>query len=571
MLARATFPHLSPAIGVDTDSHLVISLQGEANSTRRPRPAISVIPVVDTSGSMGTDRKLSLVTTALSWLAEHLSGRDQLGLIAFHSRADIATTLRHADPAGLAAFTHSLRRLRPAGSTALADGLRLAIDQANRAAAGNLVRVVVLTDGRANQGPSDLDSLCSVLARRNAEVSVSFLGVGMDCDHELLAQLAENGGGTYGFIETAADAPSALGNEIGGLLDAEAHNLNISVRLNPTYAVFGADQPLGVPADLTDDVMTFSVSTLVREVTRHIVIPVTLRGTGRNHARPVTCATIDIDAQHVDGPLSVQLRPKVKFAKTPGALDLDCLEKVELAQVGQAVRAARSAASRGDFAAARSVFAAVDPQSATALSLKSSLVGAYHDAGTYTAGAGVLSSAAAAAAGNLSNTSQAFTAVASATLGNLYSSGQRRMAAGASLGASPSPEPGDPDELASSAEHSSSSNPDGGPGADFDAPLSGPFPALDEPGAGALSALADLRSGMSAGASAVWQTNGPVLTPATSGSSTTAMLFVSPGSADPTRALLGGHDGESTDNSSGSGSTPSTADVEGTDDAGEAR
>ena len=429
MLTRATFTHPHPAIGDHTDAHLVLTLHGE-NTPGATRPEVAVIPVVDTSGSMGAAGKLSLVTTALTHLSEHLAATDRLALVTFDSSVVTQVPLIRADAEGVGVFTRALAQLRPTTLTALAGGISAGLSQARQAPSQTLTRIVVLTDGRPNVGATDADELVDLVRSRPEHVSLSFLGVGGDCDHDLLGLLAEHGGGSYGFIETAADAPGVLGAEIGGILDAEAHNVTIRISTKDRYCTLNGPGPLGMAGERdADGALHVSLAQVLRGTSRHIVVPVTLHGAGKNHARPVTCATIEIAGSVDAEPISVQLRPKVKFLPEAGPVDTDLLEKVELAQVAQAISDARGHAAVGDYAAARQRFTGIALQSATAAQLRDSLAGSYDNAATYNTAAANLSSARAAAAGSLSGASAAFTSLASNTIGSLYSDGQRRLSA----------------------------------------------------------------------------------------------------------------------------------------------
>lgn len=427
MRLRATLSQSQHAAGSPADAHLVISLHGEDTADTH-RPDVAVIPVVDRSGSMSFDRKLSTVTAALTHLASLLGPTDRVALVAFDDRTT-TWPLRAADTAGVAAFTGALRSLTPRGSTNLEGAIQAALVEGNRTKATTLTRVIVLTDGRANRGATTQADLVATLSERADHVSVSFLGVGTDCDHALLGALAEAGGGTYGFIETADDAPAILGAEVGGLLDAEARAVSVVITPNSSRATLAADAPLGgAPATTRDGVMTVDISSVLRGVTRNLVIPLTLTAPKRPQARPVTIADVHVVATIDDQSVEHTLKPKVHFAATCGAADPELAQIVELAQVAEAIRTARTHADAGDFAAARTVVGSVSVSSRAASGLLRSAAGSYASAPVYAASAGNLSSTVAAVGGRLAGSSSAFDALAAATLGSYRSEGQLDVA-----------------------------------------------------------------------------------------------------------------------------------------------
>jgi Mg-chelatase subunit ChlD len=438
MRVRATFTHPHPAAGQPTPAQLVISLHGEDDpaSTDQSHAKVAIIPVVDRSGSMAVDNKLGVVTRALAHLSGYLTSRDRLALVTFDHHTDIPVSVRAADHDGVGAFTAALADLTPRGSTNLHQALTTAIAAAGRTSADTATRIIVLTDGRANKGPASMTELQQVLDTRAPHVTCSFLGVGTDCDHALLGQLAAAGGGTYGFIESADASADVLGAEIGGLLDAEAHRLQVHVRPRARHLRLDASGPLALPwtsfGEASDGQLaevTVTVGQLLRGVTRHVVIPVTLTGPKRPHARPVTCADVEIHGQ-VDGhDIDVQLLPKVHFLAEAGPIDDTLTEVVDLAVVADAVAGARQRASAGDLAGAAHLVSGVSVSSGAALGLLRSAAGSYADAVTYNASTAQLSSTIAAVTGSLSGSSTSFDALAARTLGGYRSAGQRRTAA----------------------------------------------------------------------------------------------------------------------------------------------
>lgn len=450
MRIRTTFTHPHPAVGTTTDAHLVISLHGEEFDG--PRPRIAVIPVVDRSGSMGSHNKLNLVTAALRHLSTYLTEADRVALVSFDTVPSTHLPVTAGDAAGAQAFNAALGQLSPRGGTDISAGLRTALAAARRTSADMLTRLVVLTDGQANAGARTLAEFAPLLADRPEHVSISFLGVGADCDHNLLGQLAEAGGGSYGFIETATDAPGVLGAEIGSLLGAEAHQVNVTVTTRDRYATLTSDAPLGMPGTRAENTMTFTVAQVLTGVTRNIVIPVTLTGTGKAHARPVTCAEVHLTARRGEEPFEFTGRPKVKFTDPAGPVDDEVRKIVELALVAQTVEDARALADAGRYDAARGLFTSLDLIDPAAVTMRNSMLSRYANQTVYASSAADLSSMGALTRGSLAGSSRAFDALAMNTLGSYYSADQVSVAAATSVatgtvksGTTTAPEGHDPD------------------------------------------------------------------------------------------------------------------------------
>ena len=225
-----------------------------------PRPAgarrapIDVAFALDRSGSMSGD-KLRLVKDAVDVAVGLLREEDRVALTVYDNLVQTLHPLAAATPKTKTALRLALHGVDAGGSTALADGWLTACRElaeppaaahapaANgRTGQGEGVRVrraLLLTDGLANVGltePAALTEHAGQLRRRG--VGTTTLGVGLDVDDDLLAGLAEAGGGNYQWIERPED-PSPVGTslraffarEIGELLAIVAGDLRLTLTL----------------------------------------------------------------------------------------------------------------------------------------------------------------------------------------------------------------------------------------------------------------------------------------------------------------------------------------------------
>ena len=104
-------------------------------------------------------------------------------------------------------------------------------------------RVLLLTDGLANVGITSKDALTFHARQLTARgVHTSTFGVGVDYDHELLEDMANDGGGHYYFIEHPRQIDALFGRELGEMLTVVARE-----------AVLTLDVPPGVALELLND------------------------------------------------------------------------------------------------------------------------------------------------------------------------------------------------------------------------------------------------------------------------------------------------------------------------------
>ena len=212
---------------------------------RPDRPLLNLALVLDRSGSM-SGHKLDYAKEAAAYAVNNLLAEDRVAVVTYD---DAVQVLVPSTPAKeRAAIAERIRGIRPGGSTALHAGwLEGATQVAAFQEAGRLNRVVLLSDGLANQGetnPTVIAEQVRELARRG--VSTSTLGVGLDYNEDLMAAMADAGEGNYYFIESPADLPRIFVQELSGL----ARTLGTRVRLRLTPAPGGAARLLN---DLEQD------------------------------------------------------------------------------------------------------------------------------------------------------------------------------------------------------------------------------------------------------------------------------------------------------------------------------
>jgi len=94
-----------------------------------------------------------------------------------------------------------------------------------------LNRVILMSDGLANRGITDVAQLVALAQQRRGEgVSTTTMGLGNDFNEDLLMEMANAGGGAFYFIESPEVAPDIFKEELRGLLRIVGQNLMISVR-----------------------------------------------------------------------------------------------------------------------------------------------------------------------------------------------------------------------------------------------------------------------------------------------------------------------------------------------------
>jgi len=130
----------------------------------------------------------------------------------------------------------ALNSLEPGGSTAGAEGIKLAYELAERNFRKNGVnRILLATDGDFNVGITDRNELKGFVEReREKGVFLSFLGFGEGNYRDDIAQaLAQNGNGVAAYIDTLNEARKVLVQESTAALFTIAKDVKFQVEFNP--------------------------------------------------------------------------------------------------------------------------------------------------------------------------------------------------------------------------------------------------------------------------------------------------------------------------------------------------
>lgn len=175
---------------------------GAASEARRP---LSIALTLDRSGSMSGEPLAMAKQVAIS-LVDSLTERDEVTVVIFDDKIDALQGLAPVTSEVKARIRQRLSRVEARGSTALheawltACGL-LASDHLGET---RLARCYLLTDGMANLGETDVETIASQAAgvRERAGVGTSAFGLGPGYNEHLLGPWSVAGGGQFHHLET---------------------------------------------------------------------------------------------------------------------------------------------------------------------------------------------------------------------------------------------------------------------------------------------------------------------------------------------------------------------------------
>lgn len=202
--------------------------------TAAERKPMNLVFLVDSSGSMSSPDKLGLAQRALHILVNNLQEGDTVALTTYAGSSRVV--LPSVGVEQRAKILAAIDELSAGGSTAMGSGIELAYAEAKKhARPGALSRVIVLSDGDANVGPTSHGQILELIAA-NAHhgISLSTIGFGMgNYKDETMEQLANKGDGNNFYIDTIDQARRVFQEELTQTLELVAKDVKLQVEFDP--------------------------------------------------------------------------------------------------------------------------------------------------------------------------------------------------------------------------------------------------------------------------------------------------------------------------------------------------
>ena len=213
--------------------YLDLSMKVDRGSRTNSAP-VSVALVIDRSGSMA-GQKLMQARAAARKLVQSLRPGDRLALITYGSDVTTLVPSILINEASRARLLAAVAGITYRGGTYLSGGFEAGRDELLKASApGQLRRVILISDGQANEGITSTTSLAAMARDALARgIHLTTMGVGLEFNEDLMTSMAEHGGGHYYFIEDATALASIFSRELKTLTSAVAREASLEITLAP--------------------------------------------------------------------------------------------------------------------------------------------------------------------------------------------------------------------------------------------------------------------------------------------------------------------------------------------------
>lgn len=323
-------------------AHLRANLKDDGR--RAERTPLNIALVIDASGSMGGG-KLEAAKAAALGLTDRLTERDRLTVVSFASDVQVHLDAVSVTKENAIRIRTAVSLLQTRGMTNLSGGWFAGVECAARIAdedARMTPRIIILSDGQANEGISDPNELREHAGElRLRGVLTSTLGIGDGYDEQLLRGIAENGGGRLHDAELTSEISTVLLGELDDIFGTIVDGAQISLTLPPGVRV----EVLGKgDAEVRDGRLLASMGPIQNDIARVAVFKVTCpkaqRGEEMKFAMVANGRAVDDQCLLETDTLSVSLVAADGHANKEQARDAEIAEIVARTWSAQVVATA---------------------------------------------------------------------------------------------------------------------------------------------------------------------------------------------------------------------------------------
>ncbi len=294
--------------GKRNTAFIKVSLEGKPLPSGTRRTPANIAIVIDKSGSMSGDKIAEARRAA--WLAvQRLSGDDIVSVLAYDNTVTVlvpATRVSDRD-----AIREGIDAITADGSTALFAGVSKGAEECRKFLDGNRVnRVILLSDGQANVGPSsplELGRLGASLAREG--LSVTTIGLGLGYNEDLMTELALKSDGNHAFVENADQLAKIFDAELGDVLSVVAQDVRVTIECATGVKPL---RVLGRSAEITGRKVSLNMNQVIAGNEKYVLLEVEVPSGAAGSARSLASVNVSYDdmssrsREHATGQLAIR-------------------------------------------------------------------------------------------------------------------------------------------------------------------------------------------------------------------------------------------------------------------------
>lgn len=205
----------------------------EKVETKHKNYPLNLSIVIDRSGSMEGE-SLEKTKQAVEKLINRLTEADIVSIVTYESEVQVVVEAqRVTDKKSL---IRKVKRIKTGGSTFLSGGMEKGYELVKKMkdkldSELYVHRVILLSDGHANEGILDLQTLQRIASTQLQQnnISISTIGFGGGYNEELMTGIAKNGTGNYYFIANASEIDAVFNDELNGVQQLLAKKTKLTI------------------------------------------------------------------------------------------------------------------------------------------------------------------------------------------------------------------------------------------------------------------------------------------------------------------------------------------------------
>ncbi|HUS30095.1 MAG TPA: VWA domain-containing protein [Kofleriaceae bacterium] len=318
------------------------------------RPPLDLAIVIDHSGSM-SDGRLEHAKSAAVGIVGKLGAQDHVALIQYDDTAQVVFQSAAMDARGKESLMSAIRGLDLGGGTNLHAGMLLGRSEVERAHAdGQVNRVILLSDGRANSGVVDTPHIADAARdAANHGVRITSVGIGLDFNEDLMEAIAEAGRGNYHYVKEASDLDRVIAEEMAGIQTTVA--TNVELRLTPACDGVQIAEVHGYESKREGTAFVIPMADLAASDSRKLLVSLKVPANQNGQVATLHAELVYRDAKGTEvhkAKLDLGLEVSEDANAVTASIDSNVMAQALQLQAAKSMREAAQAYEQGDQAAA---------------------------------------------------------------------------------------------------------------------------------------------------------------------------------------------------------------------------
>ncbi|NOQ36722.1 MAG: VWA domain-containing protein [Methylococcaceae bacterium] len=220
---------------------IIIKAPKQVAEQNKVARATDMMIVLDRSGSMGGAKKMTFAKAAIRDILARLNNQDRFALVSFANDGITHSPFVSVNAGDRENLNSIVDNINASGGTNMGDGLQAALRLSSANSSERVKKVLLLSDGKANQGISSTQGLSEMVTQITQTGAVlSAIGMGLDFNEVLLTTLADYGMGHYSYLEDLAGLGKVLEKDLSDTRTIFANGSTLDINLGKGVSVIDA-------------------------------------------------------------------------------------------------------------------------------------------------------------------------------------------------------------------------------------------------------------------------------------------------------------------------------------------